>query len=636
MGIAHSHEVNTAILGPRQAVHKPCKSTAIPRLQRRHSESGETQCPLPAVCPEKIKLNGLAAGDTTTCCTTTCNSSLSGASASPETRSTGLGATANAAAIALSSGSPIERSDSAQAVSSIADQSPREFHAIEQVDYVEGNTKEAATKPSKWSRRTPRVQGLLKTLRRGTVRSRSQPPPSSSNHEHAGDPLAATSGNSSLAAALHAHILREEEEHRRRRHSSLPESYAEILVPQVEQRLFPPPEPFEDNKSCPSPAGIRSKVDTSSRSSPGANEATVSLRWKTVEGAETQEPQLSGQAVARKSCGRQAFEPPHRTSLGSSRWIADMPTNGRWEIERGAWNRQGVHLNHLDVEDERFRALAATRRLPPRQHAEHPQGWQGAVVKGPQVPLPQPRRVPIAPLAGRLQENQQRLLQSGQQVVPVTHRGVAAATTIELARNRHANEEKRRQQHRLIASPEPQNNTPAATDTYQKHEEVTWTAHKFSTGRGARVHDFSTGWEPASARNFVSDVQGAVSTEMSVSAHCFRQNAAAKDRYNGIGIPNGTASPTLPGNGGEAKTSRCSDPTSALPIPVFEQQREQGDRNALQHPHCTSAGKTPAKSDASPCLPFNSPLPFASRSLQRNAFVANPRNQVGAPKRRPR
>ncbi|CDJ61324.1 hypothetical protein, conserved [Eimeria maxima] len=115
MGATQSNESAAAALGTSQAGHKQYKSAVTPPLKHPHNESGEAQCPLPTDFPGKIKLSGLAAVDTTTCSTTTCNSSLSGVSTSPETRSTGLGGSANAAALTHFSGTPFERSDSAQA-----------------------------------------------------------------------------------------------------------------------------------------------------------------------------------------------------------------------------------------------------------------------------------------------------------------------------------------------------------------------------------------------------------------------------------------------------------------------------------------------------------------------------------------
>ena len=608
MGTTHSHETATAVLGHNQTAHKSYKSAAIPPLQGP-KESDEAPCPLPTVCPGKIKLNGLAAGDVTTCCTTTCNSSLSGVSASPETCSTGFGVSANAVTITLSSGSPLQRSDSALAVSSIAEQSPRAFSAVPELDDVEANATRAATRNNRWSYRNPRVQGFLKTLRRGAIRSSSQPPPGSRSHAHP-DVLAAANERASFAAALHAHILREEEEHRRRQNNSnLPKSNSEISTPQTQLRCLSPPELFEDNHSYVPPSGYRAKIATSWRSSLEDNEATFSL-----EGAETQEIKRSGQGVVRTVGGRRALEPSYRGGVTASRWIADVPTNGRWEMERGEWNRQGVHLNHLGVVDERFKALAATRRLSPRHHATQPQGWCGAMGQDPEAPLPQPRRVPIAPLAGRLQENQQRLLQWGHQVVPVTHRGVAAATTIELARIRHANEEKRRQQHSLIASPEPEQGMPAATGIHRKQLGVTCSAHPFSTGKdllclcsvqettqaveshamlvvemkpfcfGELVyvtgreegkHDCAMGSGPTSTRNLA--LHGRGPTETSVPAHCFCQAFTPRERYSGRCLPSTRETPTLLEAGGcrEARKSSCSDSAPELPVSGCEQQRQQ-------------------------------------------------------------
>ncbi|CDJ33851.1 uncharacterized protein EMH_0056580 [Eimeria mitis] len=610
MGTTQSHEAATAVLGPRQAVHKPYKSTAIPPVQRSHSESGALHSPLSTVCPSRIKLNGLPAGDTTTCCTTTCNSSLSGVSSSPVTRPTGLVGSTNATAITLRSGSPLERSDSAQAVSSIAGQSPRQFAPID-LEYAEVDTKRPATNASRWSHRN-RVQKLLRTLRHGVDRSRSQPPPGSSSHEHPVNTLATANESASISAALHAHIIREEEEHRRRRHSSLAESHSQISAPQTEHWPRYPLEPFAENRSCLSPADARGKAAICCSSSPGGSEAGLSLR-----SSETQEMQVSGQAVVRKACRSRASGKAHRTDLGASRWIADVPTNGRWEMERGIWNRQGVHLNHLNIADERFRALAATRRLSPRQHAAQTQGLHSAVSKGQQGPVHQPRRVPIAPLAGILQENQQRLLQPGQQVMPVTHRGVAAATTIELARSRHANEERRRQQHCLIASPDPAQSTPAPTDTHRKHDGASWTARNLSTGKhliyvysvqkrvqaidvhaskglelvsfffggflhvtggGERNCGSSLGREQASARNFISaDLHGAASTDISVPAPCFSQIFAARAKQNDTSFPNTSDQPmqSETGDGTKAKILRCPDMATALPAPASGQHRQQ-------------------------------------------------------------
>ncbi|CDJ49160.1 hypothetical protein, conserved [Eimeria brunetti] len=577
MGATQSHETVTPVIGRTQAVHKPYKSAAIPPLRRPPSESGAPNSPASTVRPCKVKLNGLTAGYVTTCCTTTCKSSLSGASASPETCSTGLSRSANAVAITVSSGSPLERSDSAQAVSSIEDHSPRAFHAVEGIDDAEENTKAEAAKASRWSCRNKRVQGLLKTLGQGAARSRSQPPAGSSSHGNPGNDSATASGRASLAAALHAHILREEEEHRRRRHSSLPESYSELSVSQPHVERWPP-SPSESSKdihSCLPPAGTRCKSATNYRSSSGSNGVAPSIQSRAVEGHDTQKMHVTGQAVVRAVGGGRVLKPSHRTGLGGSRWIADLPQNGRWEMERGTWNRQGVHLNHLNVADERFRALAATRRSPPRQHATQPQGWRWAVGQGQQAPPPQPHKLPIAPLAGRLHESQQRFLQSGHQVVPVTHRGVAAAMTIQIARSRHANEEKRRQQHHLIASPEPEQSMSTAADIHRKHVGATCTPPKFSTVEEMGARNFSTGRESASARNFgSSDLHGSVSRETSVPAPSFRQPCSEKYGHYGIQHPSTTDGPTLPqtGDGGEAMRS---DPTPSLPLPVCEKQRQQ-------------------------------------------------------------
>lgn len=479
MGATQSNESAAAALGTSQAGHKQYKSAVTPPLKHPHNESGEAQCPLPTDFPGKIKLSGLAAVDTTTCSTTTCNSSLSGVSTSPETRSTGLGGSANAAALTHFSGTPFERSDSAQAVSSLADQTPRAFHATPDLSEAGERRKGSATKASRWSRRTPQVQGLLKTLGLVGHRSRSQPPASSSSHDDPGNTVLAINESTSFAAALHAHILREEEEHRRRRHSSLLESYTEIGASKMQHPSRPPQDLFEDGHICVSSAATKGKPTASCRASPRGGEASLSFHCG-AEGDAAHEMHVSPKGTMRKIGGRRDLQPAQKVE---SRWIADAPANGRWELERGTWNRQGVHLNHTHVADERFRAVIATRQLSPRQHTAQTQAWHGPVVKHLQCPTAQPRRVPIAPLAGHLQATQQRLLQSGHQVVPVTYRGVAAATTIELARSRHANEEKRRQQHFLIASPEPDESTPAAVSTNRKHCVANDSANKLTTGK---------------------------------------------------------------------------------------------------------------------------------------------------------
>lgn len=475
MGIINSHEAARAPLGSRQEM-KHYKPAPKPSVTHCIAEPGKAQCPPPAVHMGKIKLDGLASGDATTCCTTTCGSSLSGASASPEVdmwRAEASGTTNQQITITLSTDSYWERSLSARAVSSIGEQSPRGLNPEVEFFSLEADCK-TAPKPSRWHRRTPRVGGVLATLRRCAVRGRSQPPSgtgceqSSDSRGHEATPA---SGCNS-AVALRSHVRRAEEDNGRRRHSDIlgPSSAASTInterrpstLTAESLRRLRDNLPLSGNLSRPCGSSADCQI-----SSTGA--LPIRHPCNEVRYASAPEPSF-GKTTSHEVGGR--LDPLLRSRRGvtTTSWIADAPPDGRWEFERGVWNRQGVHHNQLNVVDERFKAFAATRLLSPPQQCGQPHGNFG---RSPAGAMTQPRGVPVAALAGKMKGRQQMLLQAGHPVAPITQRGVAAATTIEIAKGRQATEERRRHQQRHIAPSGAVHKAIASSNTAEKSISVT-------------------------------------------------------------------------------------------------------------------------------------------------------------------
>ncbi|CDJ64218.1 hypothetical protein, conserved [Eimeria necatrix] len=619
MGSTHSHELATAPLGHNQNRRKQCKSVALPSLERSQGDQGLPECPVSTARPGKLKLNGLAAGDSTTCCTTTCGSSLSGFGASPQTRSTGLSGGSSAVTITLSCESCLERSESAQAVSSIASQSPRASTQKDYLDVLEESAKKSTARGGRWSRRTPRVQGLLKTLRRGAVRCRSQPAPSRSqegSREYINNELGAETVPATSAAALHAFILKEEDEHRRRRHSNMLDLFSAASVANIEHEASRKVKAFEEESSGATLDGTQNAGADRSASCHGEGRSASSPSGNAVQAGETQQSQLPRRVALRRVAGRRALELPQCNSGAPSSWICDAPPDGRWEIERGVWNRQGVHLNHLRVADDRFKALAATRLLSPPSLKGQSQGIYKTSGMSVSQPITQHRGVPIAPLAGRLRENQQLLLQSGYQVVPVTNRGVAAATTIELVKSRHANEERRRQRHRHIASPElsPKIPSPVGPQNSSIEEQRRRDHNRVDAQTSARELQGTHG------RTLVETQEQPV--------RCNRQTllASGNEQPLDTGEPHGLK--TI-GGGGDAQASRCALSVPTPPFVSHAQQEKQDGTNFLQPSYCAASVKGPQKCHDSGCPPANPQVtPSASRAQQRNAFVANPRTHT--------
>lgn len=448
MGLVNSHEASRRAVGPR------CKSSEASPAPPRHKCSKAQGVP-PEVRIGKVKLNNIAAGDATTCCTTSCGSSLSGASGSRETTST-WGA-ASQPTSTVSNQSNWENSLTPRAISSIGSAIPDNFLPQKNFPSAMESTCKPSPRADKNSRsKSPGVRGLWHAFKRnanhgdskeGNLRSlASYLTPQEKDSEPA-----ETSAN-----ALRLHILREEEEHKRRRQSD----HAGFIFPAVSavnaepppfpdghDRLTAPPNAYTLNRGYGGPTPSERKASPLNSKTTGGALPTGREPPRFASNAEAP----SGPAPGRRPLRRSLVPPSsHRSGSAPSSWIADAPLDGRWEIERGVWTRQGVHENQLGfVVDERFKAFATSmRRAQPM--AESPSPGPPGRFEGPSAPV---SRVAVGPLAARMRQQQQTQLQAGQQVVPMTNRGMAAATTIQLAKRRQANEERRRYQQRHIASP---------------------------------------------------------------------------------------------------------------------------------------------------------------------------------------
>ncbi|KAL8434851.1 hypothetical protein ACSSS7_002817 [Eimeria intestinalis] len=452
MGIATSHEA--ARRGPlcsRQDVEERYASAGAPDPLKpsRGVEHASSRRPPPLNPVAKINLSNLASGDVATCSTTTCGSTLSGSS--PEEGSWSAGGSSASSdhkiTLTLCGDKAWDRSVSAQAVSSNPDQSPRGFEP----DTASPPQEDTPSLHSKWHPKGSRVPSVFASLRVKALRCRSQPPPGSSPQEGSSSSSsssfsemeAASLSDDRRSAALRAHILRAEEEHRRRRFTEVgaPSCWAVSASSPRAQRAPPPPadvrnrfEHLQGNRPPNCSLQVPSASAAGWRGGGLPQPPDVDTRGS--------QPQLQPAPCATETACKRSVRlvPPSFNQKGgptTSSWIADIPPDGRWEVERGVWTRQGVHHNNAHLVDERFKAFAPTKLSPP------PQGVQG-------------RQRPAAalggggPPSGRMGRAPQ---QAAAAVVPMTNRGVAVATTIEIAKRRQANGERRNPQHlRIVAS----------------------------------------------------------------------------------------------------------------------------------------------------------------------------------------
>ncbi|KAL8273255.1 hypothetical protein Esti_002756 [Eimeria stiedai] len=459
MGIATSHEAGRR--GPlcsRQEVDERYASAGTPPSVKhsRGVEHASSRRP-PVLNPAgKISLSNLASGDVATCSTTTCGSSLSGSS--PEEGSWSAGGSSASSdhkiTLTLCGDKAWDRSVSAQAVSSNPDQSPRGFEP----DTASPPVEDAPSPHSKWNPKGPSVQSALASLRVKALRCRSQPPPGSRPRDRGSSSSsfskteARTLPDDREAAALRAHLLRAEEEHRRRRFTEVGAPCSAASASPLHAQRGPPPsadlqDRFEELKGsrplvcspqapataavCVSGVPLSPPVDPGSRGSQGNPRA-----------------QLKPLPCATETACRRSLRlapPPfnHKEGPTTSTWIADIPPDGRWEVERGVWTRQGVHHNNAHLVDERFKAFARTKLSTPPQSGSQPLGVQS-------------RQSPAAlgwggPPSGRMGRAPPQTA-AAHHVVPMTNRGVAVATTIAIAKRRQANAEERKPQHLRIAA----------------------------------------------------------------------------------------------------------------------------------------------------------------------------------------
>lgn len=689
MGSINSHEPTRSSLGPTRATNNQYESAANPSATHSLAKQTHSGCSAPGVRMGKIKLNDLASGDAATCCTTSCGSSLSGSSASPDVgtrRATRDRTTGQQITITLCSDSCWERSLSARAVSSFEDQSPRGFNPETAFPALEAEGKTAAKK-SRWHHRSPRVTEMLATLRERAVRCRSQPP-SSNACEGTSDchGEASPSSRCSPASALRAHILMAEDEHRRRRHSDMGGHSSSASVTHIERS--PPVGPELSLAKLPGNrpllVPIQKTADTSSDCQVLCTAASPPPNLRNAaEQAEPQKMPLTVTAYSRTAGGRLAPPPSHQQAALASSWIADAPPDGRWEVERGVWTRQGVHINHLRTADERFKALAATRLGTPSRHCP-----------------PQPRVIPAAPLAGRMAKQQQMLLQRGvHHAAPITNRGVAAATTIEIAKRRQVTEERRRHQQRHIAPSKGYHQDVAASNNSEQKAPVTLYSEGEDNSRPKERFEgrIATGRVEANGRGSVCHWNGSVKdvaiASSGVRIHAGRPIGRSDNECQLAEEPNAAVAadfvsrgqkalqgcqelPVCPGEKCTNTSSRCSgdkaevhdetttEDSKALTFTSFFLTRSsrtpEGDNGqnsstlhlcasrAAQHEHLLSVhngtedvspspGKEPPKivqRHGFPLSPDTSQrAPSASRAQQKNAFVANPRANMGARKR---
>ncbi|OEH79015.1 hypothetical protein cyc_01858 [Cyclospora cayetanensis] len=438
MGILQSHEAARGHLWPSQGLQDHYGSSSKASATHCHVGQGKAKGFLPAFRIGEMKLKDATTSNTTasSCCTTRCGSSRSGTSIAPDLESWvasgrgGKGTARTAVTMTRCTDSSWERSESAQAVSGKEDVSPIAFDPAGSLSaQQEAFLHDAERSVGGKSRHTRGMRSLLVPLKlRGSGRCHSQPPETNqsegSTASCGGDLLADCRSVSAAAAAaaLRAHVEREEQEHRRRRHSDLfflPSSSSASPSSALQKRgEFPLAQERCLADAKPAGSSIPPHLPLSAEN---VDAAEASQSCETADTATSSELPLPSVRTPQRP-----FPPPRGQQRQGAKqpcsWIADTPPDGQWEIERGVWNRQGVHLNHTFVVDERYKAMQATL----------------------------PRQTPL---------------------VPMTHRGVAAATTIEIARKRQAKEALRRlQQHRLITDQEAQQAPPAAAPAFATPE----------------------------------------------------------------------------------------------------------------------------------------------------------------------
>ncbi|KAL8431534.1 hypothetical protein Efla_000580 [Eimeria flavescens] len=619
MGITTSYEATgRAAAGLRAAAKREKQALTRGSAVKPSRAAGQTLegCPSQVNPTANIKLNDFAGGDTATCYTTTCGSSLSGASASLDTgtwRTAADSASDQQMTVTLSGEGGVERSLSSQAVSSNPAQSPRGFLPDSASPAAEWEAT-PSSRPSRWvPRRPPPMHSLFASLRSKAVRCRSQPPPSGSSDAAAAaaeGPSSSSSSRSSnssgreKAAALQAHIARAEEDHRRRRQTDI-DVYFQLSSGRPAREW--PDSPRGRTEKQPASRRENGKADSAAAQAadwllpsihPAAAHAELGSGRRQT--AASRSPSACSQPNRCSLSGRLA--PPPAGRFGGSRpcssWIADMPPDGRWEVERGVWTRQGVHPNNAHVADERFRAIAATKLTPlsPPQTgggAPSPSRFQGRGAGGPLWGLP-----PHGAAAGRMtQQQQRRLQQATHQVMPITDRGVAVATTIEIAKRRQAAGERKRPQHLHIA---------AASSARRYHYR----------GCGPLDHSADHSAEPArpAQQLLARSHSGLAGTPEQQEESSKRIDAAASRRAASVMPPQNRMQQ-------QAGSHRLTDPQSY-------EATEGHLLRRMDEMHSTRQ----ADGLACPASSLHAP-PSRSRARQQNAFVANPRANIGAPRR---
>ncbi|KAL8452165.1 hypothetical protein Emed_001472 [Eimeria media] len=594
MGITTSHQAGRRgpLCSSQEVDERYASGGAPPPMSVEHPSSRR---PLPLNPVGKISLSNLASGDAATCSTTTCGSSLSGSSREEGSWSAG-GSSASSdhkITLTLCGEKAWDRSLSAQAVSSNPDQSPRGFEP----DTASPPVEDAPPLHSKWHSKSPRIPSVFTTLRVKALRCRSQPPPGSSPQESSSSSSSSSSSLSEMeaaslsddrrTAALRAHILRAEEEHRRRRFSDLGAPCSAASASPLHAERGPTPSadmqdrferlqgsrPLTRSLQVPAVAAVcvggvppPPPVDSVPRGGEGNPQSQL-------------QPGPAGAAETASRRSVRLMPPPlNQKAAGSttSSWIADIPPDGRWEVERGVWTRQGVHHNNAHLVDERFKALAPSKLSPPPQSGTQPRQSPAALRGG-------------GPPTGRIGRGPQQAA-AAHPVVPMTNRGVAVATTIEIAKRRQANGDTRKPQHlRIAASTTTQPRGLAARQLLSEQSP-----------------DYPTEGPPYLLRYSSSFERDAGRGEEGVHPSASRRAASVVNTYELAHV----------------RFSNCSAQTLSPEVcrPLHQREEINTPRQSASVPRFASSSQGPP--------------PSASRSHQRNAFVANPRPNIGAPQRR--
>lgn len=654
MGSVSSHEASRRALGPS---YKSSKASSGPGRQERL----KGQDIAPEVRPGKAKFNHFSTGDATTLCTTSCGSSFSG---SGDTTSAW-----GAASQRTSTGpnqSDWESSLTPRAVGGINNAVPHGFRSQKGSSFPTGSAGKPPPEPDKnWGSKSPGVRGLWQALKRGAdhgglkigdIRNRaSYLLPQKGDFEPA----------ESSANALRLHILREEEEHRRRRQSDIPgRVFPAVSAVNVEQ----PPFPVAHDRLTGPPNAVT--LTNAYQGRTPSEKKTPPSTLRPIEGS----PFPGGEAHAFAPDAETPLGPPgrrpprrsvippssHRPGPAPSRWIADGPLDGRWEIERGVWTRQGAQQNQMGLVDDRSKAFAT-----PMQHGQ-------AVAESPSpgppglfgLLNPPVRRVAVGPLAARMRQQQQTQLQAGQPVVPMTNRGVAAAATIQLVKRRQTNEERRRYQQRHIASPGASTRAAGTPGTgagvtlcSSRMQKVPGPESQFERTRGVATAAGLAGVTTAEGRcHRCWPDKGTCGTFVVGNAMQFcpenrninyvserdsRLHDVQKEKLQAAQCRCGELSLKSSGSAYEEVVAGCIRGTCdsaggsdmrglrGASVPAKRCQNQYSNNLSVQGKSETHHLSSWARSTS--CAPQT-----ASRAQQRNAFVAKPRTHVGAPNRRAR